>query len=420
MGGTPSGHTARNIGISNAQPNNWWINRETFPHQRQQRPLSPSSSFSTATPDPLFEVLSRAHNQMSIYTPSTTASLTTPAPTVMEEQPAAPRPRSSSSPPSPEQRFGEVGASQQVSPLSFGRASGSPFFSPPPTIRTELVWCTKRENAAESYPALRHVHEGSGRHGVFLLGKTNPGQLLMLPEAETAWDITPFGHSWTQATRVVPPVVGYPEAFVAALLQVILEGRLMNGNRMSWSHWIQHYPPSPSHVYALMHCRACSLVRRLPLFALMSAPSEVATFTCAGVSRQCEVPDSDVCPWVAWEVAPPLVYTLTNEPADVANSSIAVPSDPPASSPSSRRRSSRSSLEHPPSRSIVSDPRPCTTIVPRERSNSRRVGITRSSRTPPRSPREVKRERPTRSYIPFPTQTTTTRIPIPFPFIFPL
>ena len=171
----------------------------------------------------------------------------------------------------------------------------------------------------------------------------------------------------------------------------------MTGNRMSWSHWIQHYPPAPSHVYALMHCRACTLVRRLPLFALMSAPSEVATFTCAGVSRQCEVPDSDVCPWVAWEVAPPLVYTLTNEPTDVANTSSSATNDPPASSPSSRRRSSRSSLDNPSDRNFSGNGRTSTAIIPRERSNSRRVGIARLSWTPPRSPREVKRERPTRS-----------------------
>ena len=154
-----------------------------FPHQRHQRILSSSSSTSAAISG---SHTVESHNHTSMYTPSTTASLTTPAPTIMEEHRASPRPRSSSSPPSPEQRFGEAGASQQVSPLSFGRAPGSPFFSPPLSIRTKLVWCTKRENAAEAYPALRHVHEGSGRQGIFLLGKTNPGQLLMLPEAETA------------------------------------------------------------------------------------------------------------------------------------------------------------------------------------------------------------------------------------------
>ena len=208
------------------------------------------------------------------------------------------RPRSSSLPSSPERVPGNRRSPELVSPVGIDRglSSGSSFASSSSAPRTELVWCAKRETLAEAYPAIRHAHEGTGRQGLFLLGKSNPGQLLMLPEAEELWEITPFGQSWTQAARVVPPVVGYPEPFVSALLQVILEGRLINGDRLSWSRWLQHYPLAPSQVYALMPCRACNIVRRLPLFSLMTAPSESATFTCASASRQCETPHGDVCP----------------------------------------------------------------------------------------------------------------------------
>ena len=206
--------------------------------------------------------------------------------------------------------------------------------------RTELVWCTKREASAEAYPALRHLHEGSGRQGVFLLGKINPGQLMMLPEAESVWEITPFGQSWTQAAQVIPPIVAYPEPFVSALLQVILEGRLMTGERLSWSYWLQHYPPAPQHVYTAMPCRVCQVVRHLPLFSLMSAPSHTATFVCSGVACECNVPNTDIRPWVAWERTTPLVYSLTNEAVVPQSSSIA--QVPAASSTSSQPRTRRS------------------------------------------------------------------------------
>ena len=105
----------------------------------------------------------------------------------------------------------------------------------PSLPRTELVWCAKREAITETYPALRHTHQETGRQGIFFLGKANPGQLLLLPEAERSWEISPFGQSWTQAARMVPPIAGYPEAFATALLQVILEGRLLNSERLSWT-----------------------------------------------------------------------------------------------------------------------------------------------------------------------------------------
>ena len=124
----------------------------------------------------------------------------------MEEQNAAWRTRSSSSPPSPDRGAEGYRPPRLASPLSINHEAALTFSPQSPIAKTELVWCTKREASAEAYPALRHLHEGSGRQGVFLLGKINPGQLMMLPEAESVWEITSFGQSWTQAAQVIPPV----------------------------------------------------------------------------------------------------------------------------------------------------------------------------------------------------------------------
>ena len=203
---------------------------------------------------------------------------------------------------------------------------------------------------------------------------------MMLPEAESVWEITPFGQSWTQASRVIPPIVAYPEPFVSALLQVILEGRLMTGERLSWSYWLQHYPPAPQHIYAAMPCRVCQCVRHLPLFSLMSAPSHTATFVCSGVACECNVPNTDIRPWVAWERTTPLVYSLTNEAVVPQSSSIA--QVPAASSTSSQPRTRRSSRET----ESTNDSRAPRTIVRQERNTSHRVEIARTMGTPPRFP----------------------------------
>ena len=291
------------------------------------------------------------------------------------------RPRSSSSPPSPEQGLHSFRMGQPVSPSVAGGELDVPRSS---TARTELVWCTKSETPVETFPALRHTHDRTGRQGIFLLGKTNPGQLLLLPEAEATWEITPFGQSWTQITRVIPPVAGYPEPFAAALAQVILEGRLMDGTRLSWSHWLQHYPPLSSQVFASMPCRICHVTRRLPLFALMSAPSEQATFVCAGASRQCNIENTEVCPWVAWDIPPPQLYDLAENDGSSTLSTPLASDQPPSPHPSQvldPETTTRLSTRR------ASDPTNFTTtaIVPRDRSSSRRVGISRSSRTPPRT-----------------------------------
>ena len=113
----------------------------------------------------------------------------------MEERSAARKPRSTSLPPSPDRGIEGYRPSQLTSPISVNQNAALTVGSQAPTARTELVWCTWRETSAEAYPALRHLHESSGRQGVFLLGKINPEQLMMLPEAESVWEITPFGQS---------------------------------------------------------------------------------------------------------------------------------------------------------------------------------------------------------------------------------
>ena len=304
------------------------------------------------------------------------------------ESPVPRRPRSASSPPSPGQVGDDARASQQVSPLNLVDRGSGGVGNQPNAARTELVWCTKREAVTEAYPALRHTHHETERQGVFLLGKVNPGQLLLLPEADRFWDISPLGQSWTQAARVVSPISGYPEAFATALLQVILEGRLMNGERLSWTRWLQNYPPRSEQVSATLSCRLCQTPRRLPLFALLSAPSEQATFVCAGASRQCEVPNTEVCPWVAWDAPTPPSYNLAEDTTSTTHCE--TPTRELVQSPST-------------SSALVLQPHPVrtpefeTAVVRQSRSSSRHVGISRVPRASTRPLRRVRSRQRSRS-----------------------
>ena len=158
----------------------------------------------------------------------------------------------------------------------------------------------------------------------------------------------------------------------------------MTGERLSWSHWLQHYPPAPQQVYASMPCRVCQEVRRLPLFSLMSAPSHTATFVCSGVACECNVPNTDVRPWVALERTAPLVYSLTNDAIVPQNSSIT--QFPAASSPPSQQRTRRLSRET----ESTSD----SHAPHRGRKATRRVEIAHISQ---RTPHEVKKERTSHS-----------------------
>ena len=116
----------------------------------------------------------------------------------------------------------------------------------------------------------------------------------------------------------------------------------------------------------------------------MSAPSHTATFVYSGVACECNVPNTDVQPWVAWERTTPLVYSLTNDAIVPQSSSIT--QFPAASSPPSQQRTRRSSRET----ESTSD----SHAPHRERNAARRVEI---AHIPRRTSHEVKKERTSHS-----------------------
>ena len=122
----------------------------------------------------------------------------------------------------------------------------------------------------------------------------------------------------------------------------------------------------------------------MPLFSLMSALSHTATFVCSGVACECNVPNTDVRPWVAWERTTPLVYSLTND-AIVPQSSY-ITQFPAAPSSPSQQRTRRSSRET----ESTSD----SHAPHRGRNATRRVEIAHISQ---RTPHEVKKERTSHS-----------------------
>ena len=116
----------------------------------------------------------------------------------------------------------------------------------------------------------------------------------------------------------------------------------------------------------------------------MSAPSHTATFVCSGIACECNVPNTDVRLWVAWERTTPLVYSLTNDVIVPQSSSIT--QFPAASFPLSQQRTRRSSRET----ESTSD----SHAPHKGRNAARKVEI---AHIPQRTSHEVKKERASHS-----------------------
>ena len=123
----------------------------------------------------------------------------------MEEQNAARRPRSSSLPPSPDRGMEGYRPSQLVSPVSINHEAVLTFNPQTPSAKNRVSMVYQERSISRgiscSSTSTRKFRE---TRSVFLLGKINPGQLMMLPEAELVWEITFFKQSWMQASRVIP------------------------------------------------------------------------------------------------------------------------------------------------------------------------------------------------------------------------